>query len=342
MASNSNRKSFWKRPEGKTGIIFLLVLGSLLLIGVGAILPYLGFLFRNAIGATILMTVLAGLVYTVLDSRTRNLAWYLYKSAMRTITSWFVQIDPIAILKGYVEHLRKNLFEMERQINKLRGQMHKLKEIIVKNQREISNNLNLASEARSANQENVMILKTRKAGRLKESNLRLEDLYNKMEVLYRVLTKMRENSAILKEDIEDQVMVKEQELKAMQASNSAMKSAMSILSGDPDKRATFDAAMEAITEDVAGKVGEMENFMQLSSKFMESIDLQNGVFEEDGLRMLEEWEQNAVSKILGKDKDTLLLQAKDQNDVLDLNAPLKEPLRESGHKNQYDSFFDLD
>ena len=114
-----------------------------------------------------------------------------------------------------------------------------------------------------------MILKSRQAGRLSESNLKLEDLYRKMEILYRVLTKMYENSQVLMEDIQDQVMVKEQERKAIHASYGAMKSAMSIMSGDPDKRAMFDMAMESIAEDVAGKVGEMEQFMEIFKTMMQ-------------------------------------------------------------------------
>jgi hypothetical protein len=218
--------------------------------------------------------------------------------------------------------------------------MHKLNEIIHNNKKQIQSNLKLASKAKENNKQSMMILKSRKAGRLKESNMRLEDLYKKMEVLYRVLTKMYENSQILMEDIKDQVEVKEQERKAIRASHSAMSSAMSIISGDPDKRAMFDAAMEAVTDDVSKKVGEMERFMEMSANFMDSVDLQNGVFEEEGLKMLEKWEQEGVSLILGEEKGNLLLQANNDADVLDLDAPIKEPIRQTGQKNQYDSFFD--
>jgi len=103
----------------------------------------------------------------------------------------------------------------------------------------------------------------------------------------------------------------------------------------------FDAAMEAITDDVANKVGEMDRFMEVSSNFMNSIDLQNGIFEEDGLKMLEKWEKESTSLILGEDeKQTLLSQAANDNEVLDLDQPIKEPVRQKGHQNQYDSFFD--
>ena len=78
---------------------------------------------------------------------------------------------------------------------------------------------------------------------------------------------------------------------------------MSIISGDSDKRAMFDMALEAIADDVANKVGEMERFMDMSESFMNSVDLQNGIFEEEGLKMLEKWEKEGVSAILGSQKE---------------------------------------
>ncbi len=333
-------KSFWKRPEGVTGMIFLggIVIGGGYLLYQA--LPYLISLTSNILVLAGLLMVLAAIIYMVLDPKMRNLVWYMYKSVMRWVTGLFVQIDPIGILKSYVEDLEDNLRKMNKQIAQLRGQMHKLKEIIFNNKKQIESNLNLASKAKEKNKQAIMILKSRKAGRLKESNVRLEDLYKKMEILYRVLTKMYENSEILKEDIKDQVAVKEQERKAIRASHSAMKSAMSIISGDPDKRAMFDAAMERITDDVSEKVGEMERFMEMSANFMDSVDLQNGVFEEEGLKMLEKWEKEGVSLILGEEKETLLLKANSEEEILDLDAPVAKPVREEGHRNQYDSFFD--
>ncbi|MFT4686812.1 MAG: putative nucleic acid-binding Zn-ribbon protein [Neolewinella sp.] len=331
-------KSFWKKPEGITGLLFL----AAIIGGVGFLafaLPWATILANTAyMVATI--AALGVLIYMVLDPKMRNLVFYGYKSIMRVITGAFVQIDPIGILKTYVEELQNNLRKMNKQISQLRAQMHKLKELIVNNEREIKNNLQIAGKAKETNKRNVMILKSRRAGRLKDSNMRLEELYKKMEVLYRVLTKMYENSQILAEDIKDQVMVKEQERKAIHASHGAMTSAMSVINGDPDQRAMFDMAMDNITEDVANKVGEMERFMEMSANFMDSVDLQNGVFEEEGMQMLEQWEKESTSLLLGEEKDQLLLQAQSDSEVLDLDAPVPERARQSGGKNQYDSFFD--
>ncbi len=334
------RKTFWKRPEGVTGAIFAagLVLGGGFLLYKA--LPFLIGLASNILVLSGMLLVLGAIIYMVLDPKMRNLVWYMYKGMMRWITGMFVQIDPIGILKSYIDDLKNNLRKMNKQISQLRGQMHKLKEIIHNNKRQIQSNLNLASKAREKDKQSIMILKSRKAGRLKESNLRLEDLYKKMEVLYRVLTKMYENSEVMMEDIKDQVEVKDQERKAIHASHSAMKSAMNIIAGDQDQRYMFDMALEAIADDVSQKVGEMERFMDMSSSFMDSVDLQNGIFEEDGLKMLEKWEKEGVSLILGSEKDTLVLQANSDDEVLDLNTPVKKPIRAEGHTNQYDNLFE--
>lgn len=332
-------KSFWKRPEGVTGALFLgaLLIGGGVIItsALGAILSFLS----TTIGLVVGLLVLGTIIFMALDSKVRSLVWYMYKSVMRWVTGLFIQIDPIAILKSYVDDLKDNLKKMNKQIHQLRGQMHKLKEMITNNQKAIASNLDLASKAKAKNKQAQMILKSRKAGRLKESNMRLEDLYRKMEILYRVLTKMYENSEILMEDVQDQVMVKEQERKAIRASHSAIKSAMNIIKGDSDKRAMFDQAMEAIADDVSQKVGEMERFMEVSESFMQSVDLQNGVFEEEGLKMLEKWENEGASLLLGTEKQHLLDQAADDEDVLDLSSPIKQP-EKIERRNQYDSLFD--
>ena len=338
MTTNKT-KPFWTRPEGVTGGLFLAALifggGNLVLSSLAAIVSFV----MTTLGAFISLMVLGTIVFMALDGKTRTLLSYMYKSAMRWITGLFIQIDPIGILKSYIEDLKSNLTKMNRQIAQLRGQMHQLKEIILNNKKEIDSNLNMASQAAEVNKQAQMLLKSRKAGRLKDSNLKLEDLYSKMEVLYRVLSKMYENSEILVEDVQDQVMVKEQERKAILASNSAMKSAMSVIKGDPDKKAMFDAALESIADDVSQKVGEMERFMEVSQGFMQSIDLQNGIFEEEGLKMLEKWENETVSLLLGGEKENLILKSQDENDILDLNAPIKHP-EKVGRTNQYDNLFE--
>jgi len=331
---DGNPKTFLQRPEGKAG---LLVGAGILVGGVYLLyqaLPYLIKLAENTLYLSGMLIVLGALLYMVFDPKMRNLVWYMYKSVMRTITGWFVQIDPIGILKSYIEDLENNLKKMGTQIGNLKGQMRKLLNIMEQNKASIDMNLKMASKAKEMEKDQHMVLSSRKAARLTDTNEKYQVLYQKMEILYRILTKMYSNSEILLEDTRDQVKVKEQERAAIRASHSAMKSAMNIISGNSDKRAMFDQAMESIADDVAMKVGEMERFMEMSTNFMDSIDLQNAVFEEDGMRMLEQWEKDSTLMLIGN---------KDQkSSTLDLNASKRERevIEQRKENNDYDKFFE--
>ena len=332
-------KSFWRKPEGVTGAVFLIALlgGAAWL--VTSFLPAIIGLTSSLLGLAGIIMVLGLLIFMALDSKARALVGYMYKSFMRWITGLFIEINPIAILKNYVAEMTGNLKKMNKQILKLRGQMHKLKELMLNNEKTINDHLNQANQAKKEENRQVVIIKSRKAGRLKESNMKYDQLYRKMEVLYKVLKKMYDNSAILKEDVADQVEIKEQELKAMRASHSAMSSAMSVIKGDKDKRAMFEMALEAVTEGVSAKVGEMERFMEVSEGFMNSIDLQNGIFEEEGLKMLEKWEKEN-SLLLMDEKDSLLLEDGNSEGTLDLNEQMVSKERVAERVNQYDDLFD--
>jgi hypothetical protein len=321
-------KSFWKRPEGATGTVFLIAVLAALGFVVVNFLPAIIALASNVLYLAVMILALGAIIYMVLDPKMRALVGYMYKSVMRWLTSMFVTIDPIGILKNYVDDLEDNLRKMSTQIGNIRGQMRKLKTLMEENSSEINNSLKLAQKAKEQGVQNQMVLSSRKAARLKETNEKYQALYSKMEILSRVLAKMYQNSEILLEDTKDQVKLKEVERKAIRASHSAMKSAMSVISGDADKRALFDMALEEIADDVAQKVGEMEHFMEMSSNFMNSVDLQNGVFEEEGLKMLDEWER----------KSTLLLMG-GKDETLDLNKAPETHTRTQGEKGSYDNLF---
>lgn len=337
MSQPGKSKSFWSKPEGVVGALFLAggaALAAYLVMSFGLVIY--SFL-QTTIGTVLGLSVLGLIIFMAIDGKTRKLVGYLYQSFMRWITGLFIKIDPMSIIKGYLDDLKYNLKKMNIQIGKLRGQKHKLMELIHQNTQQIKSNMEMATQAKSSKDEKVLILKTRKAGRLRDSNVKLTDLLKKMEIMQRVLTKMRDNSSILIEDTEDQVRIKEQEQKAILASHSAMKSAMNIIKGDPDKKAMFDQAMGVIADDVSMKVGEMEKFMDMSEDFMQSIDIQNGIFEEKGMKMLEKWEKESTSMLLGEAKQDILDEV-NQEDILDLSQKPKQTVKVKS--NDYDDFFD--
>jgi hypothetical protein len=295
LPSKMTKKTFWQRPEGVTGTLFL----AAIIVGGGALLyrllPFIITLLQNALHAALLFAGLGAVLYILLDKKFRTLVWYMYKSVMRWVTGLFVQINPIAILETYIDYLHKNLEEMNGHIGRLKGQMSKLKTLMDTNAGEMKENLDIAEQAKKKGNMELVAVNTRQYGRLEETNKRYNDLYGKMEILYKVLSKIHKNSGYLVKDVENEIRMKKQEREAIRAGYSALKHAMNILKGDPDKKMMFDQAMEAIVDDVSYKVGEMERFIEISADFIDSIDLQNGVYQQRGLELLEKMEKQGIA-----------------------------------------------
>lgn len=290
--------SFWSKKEGKFGLGFILALvalGGVLLWKFGALL--LG-LLTNAIGIAIAGVVLFALLYVVFSKEFRTNMWYIFKWLMRKMAGLVYNLDPIATVKIYIQYLKDNLVNMEVQIRKLKGQMEYLNEMITKNKREVENSFKIMKQAQKVGNKGELYLRSRKAGRLNQSNIQLGDLYTKMAKLYKVLVKMYEASGYIVADMEDEVQVTEQRYKALETGYNAMRSGMQALVGDENKRAIYEAAMGKIEESCASRVGEMERFMEMSKTFIDGVDLQNMMYEEDALTMLDEWEKNGYDSMM--------------------------------------------
>ena len=319
-------KSFFQRPEGKTGILF--IVAGLLAAGWGlyVALPFLIVLLTNAIHAAALAGVLALMVFLVLDKRVRTLASYGFRSLMRAITGLVIEIDPIGILKGYVEDTRKRLETMQRSMGDLEGQKKKLKAIIDKNERDRVQSLQTAKVAheKGAEYKASFVLQSRQAGRLQKSNITLQALYNKMQTMSKVLKKMHDAADFMATDLEQEVQVKESERNAIVASYNAFTSARKIIAGDTDQKALFDQAMEHLANDYAMKVGEIELFMEMSEGFIKSVDLENGVYEQDALDQFEQWEKKADQLLLNPPNTPQRVESDDKVRVSGLGEELEE------------------
>ena len=292
-------KSFWKKPEGKTGMIVaggVVVGGGILLYKA---LPFIITLLENTLYASLLGVAALVVTSPLWSSKMRALTSYMFRSAMRKVTGLFVEIDPIGILLNYVEDLKKSLRTMDGQIGNLRGQITGLERIIATNAAEAEKSLKLAGQAQKQGQKSAFVLQARKQGRLEQSNMTLQGLLNKMQALYKLMTKLRETSDVMVQDMESEVDVKTKERNAIRASYGAFTAALKVMRGDPDRRALFDQAMDHLADDYASKVGEIENFMDVSKGFIASVDLENGVFEEEALEKLNMLETRTEQFLLG-------------------------------------------
>lgn len=327
----TSMKSFWQRPEGKTGAIVAtgaVVGGGVLLYKA---LPYIIVMLQNTIYACLLAFGALILTSPLWSEKVRLLIRYFFMSAMRKLTGLFVEIDPIGILKNYVEDLRKSLGKMNENIASLRGHITKLKGNISKNEEEAEKCLKLSKAAQDKKNLSALRVNARQHERLLASNRNLNALLTKLEATYAVLCKLREASDMMVQDMENEIVVKEAEYRSMAAGHSAFKSAMKIMRGEDAARGLYDQAMDHLADDYAQKVGEIEDFLETSKGFLATVDLENQIDEMAVMEKLNQMEAQAHKLMLPAPKkddafptltverrEPVLVERRQSSDVQDL------------------------
>jgi len=307
-------KTFWEKPEGKTGMVAIAALVGALGYGLFLALPFLLTLVGNTIALVGMGAVLAGMLYVLMNKNFQNLMSFGFKLVMKKLTSLFVRIDPIAIMEIYIENLKESYSKMRKQVSLIRGQIATLREKIAKQNMEIDNNLKLASKAYEKNDKKNTVLNARQAERVRKSNVNLNDLLVKMEKMHDMLNHTAENADFLIQDMQAEVALKKDERDVIYAGYSAISSARKIFQGDADKVAIFEESIEVLAADLGSKVGEMEEFMDGSKFIMDSIDLQNDVYNEEGLKLLEQWESKSDSLLVNTSKSVGVTKVKNTLD----------------------------
>lgn len=303
--SDYTPKSFWDKTEGKVGIggvvAIIGLIGFLLFTNIAWIIS----LLQNTLHTIFLLVAVAATLYVVLDKRTRTLLANVYKSIIRFLTGIFVTIDPIGILKNYLDDLRSKESEVNKQVASLKGEIGKIRRLIKENENTISKNQKMAIAAQKSGASTQVVLAVRKAGRKQNFNKSLAEVEERMNKLYQVLKKVSENVAFFIEDLDDEIATREAEYKAIKAGHSAIKGAMGVFSSVSEEE-LFNQAMDFVVEETGRRIGEIEYFLEVSEKFMAGIDLENYMFELEGLELLENWEKEQSTLISDKDKGDLL------------------------------------
>jgi phage shock protein A len=277
-------KGFFERPEGRTGMIFIFIGILGFLFAGNYLMPFIIAALANTLYAAFLGGTLFALIALVMNNKVRALAGAMFKSAMRALTSFFITIDPIGILKNYLDDMDERLQAIADNIGKLNGQKKKLDRTIAEERQIAEDAMHMANAAKKNNNQVAIAANARKAARSQDFIKKLQTISEKMEFLGRILMKMRNSVSFLRDDTADQIRILEMEYKSVKAAHKAMKSA--------EAKELFEQSAEFLAEDIANKLGEMETFMELSEGFMMNVDLQNGVWDEKGLAMLESFEQN--------------------------------------------------
>lgn len=333
--SSMSPKSFWDKKEGKIAkyVNWAILIGGgyLLYSTIGTIMV----LLENTLLACIMGGALMGIVFLAQDHRFRNFLSVSYQLIMKKAIGVLVETDPIGLMEISVDKMKAKLESMNSQMGKMEGGIRETESVVAQNKKDIDQRMREAEYAKKNNKQDQVYLKVRGAQRLQEESLSYQDLLGKMKGLYKTLQKMYGIAEVLIADTEDNIKVQKRKRKTLLAGYNAWKSGMSLMSGNPDEMAMFNMAQEFLNEEFDSKMGEIDHFLNMSKNFMDGTDIKNGVIDEAALSMLEDWEKNGESKLLGTNKAMILDQAQQNpNQVLEA-----VPVMASKGSSKYDGVF---
>ena len=341
--SLEDKKKLWTRIFGS---IFLVGILCIVGYGLSIVLPTLLALATNMIYLGIECCVLAALFYViVLDSKFRTTLASGYGLAMYKIAKQLIVLDPIAFLRMGVEKTANNKEKLDKQAGNVNGVLRRLQSDMTKNAETAKQDFSMAKAAEKMNDVDQKIVKMNNVARMEKSNKRLRDTYVTLEKQYRILIQFSKRSALLIEDMNNEVNCMEAEYNAINAASSAFEAAKSLMVGTPNERASKELAMSALADNYSSKMGEIENFMNVSSDMLKQLDLQSAVLNDRGMEIFAEWEKNGESQLLGNDKAVILSQAENPNDIIDLDAdhsavPVRSTPVSSKPGSKYNNMFD--
>jgi len=288
---DGSKRSYWSKPEGITSLLFLGAAGAFGLYYWNKITAFLIEVTQNTLYLGFLMAVLALVIFLFTSKDVRTAVFFLFKTLMRNITGLVIKLDPIAIMKIYIDDLKEKREKMQGQINTLAGQLVKLNKNINENNEQIKQKFAEANKAstmldRPGMKETASLATIEGAG-LQEMNEKLFPLQRNMKTVLEFMEKVNKSADYIIKETEIKVKLKEAEYRIVKESSNTLRTAVSIFKGNPVKKFYFDESMEYIQDDMSQKLGEMKRAMDLSLDFINGVDVQNGLLSDKGQAMLE-------------------------------------------------------
>jgi hypothetical protein len=277
-------KSYWKRPGGKFGIFA--GIGILAVIGY-YVLPIMSTIVWNTLNFGIALTCLALFLFAVTNRKLRLSLFYFYEILMKKLVGLVIELDPFIIAEDYLGDMVEQREKLYTQSTEVDAQKEKIEMKIKEKKDEINKLMMKAQTAKEKNMMPELGNATRQIGRLNEYIAQLTPIRDNLFRIGDYLTKIHKNSAYLIEDAKNELELKKDLYKSVTSGNQALSSALKIFKGDPEKKLLVEQSMEFLKEDIAGKLANMKKAISYSSDFMQSIDLDNATYEKEGLKLLE-------------------------------------------------------
>lgn len=215
------------------------------------------------------------------------MVWMQYKRLCRLITSGFIKMDPLSIMKGYLEYIVKKKSNLDNIRVKLQGREVKLERMIADLNKGITTNKKLGQAAltnkdtKQASQYGNFIAADKQSLEL------YTPLYDRIHANRIFLDELSENWGYSIESLAREIDRKEEEYKALKEAVRALKEAQSFAEANEATR-LYQESLKALEENVSQKIAYIQDFETKSKKVMSSINNEKAMRSAEGMEALKE------------------------------------------------------
>jgi hypothetical protein len=284
------RRTFWQRPEGKVGMGIMTALGVALAWGFVKLLPTLIQIAENTLYLAFLVGALA-LVYAMVFvwDRPRTLFFYALQMISRWVTSNFVELDPVSILKSFVRQMKQRREIIQDRMGRIVGVKRMVEAKVAKSDKERQQALRLAQAAKSTADEDGLNAHAEIAARRTRDIEEYQAMLAQVESIEGLLKRVLRRADYHIQTAEDEANQLADKHTITGAVASATAAAQGIF-GDSDLAEVRDMAAERIRDDYEKRLGELQSLIDLTD-FDKAVDLNQMAFRTEGLAQLAEAEK---------------------------------------------------
>jgi hypothetical protein len=288
------KRTFWQKPEGKVGAGIMAALGVAMAWGFVKALPLLIQIAENTLYLAFLIGMLVMLYCMVFVwDRPRTLLFYMLQMVSRWITSNFVELDPVAILKSFVTQMEKRREVIQDRLARIVGVRRMVEAKVAKSEKERQDALRLAKAAKATHDDDGLNahaeIAARRARDIEEYRSMLGQMQNIEKLLQRVMRRADYHIQTARDEA-NQLADKHTITGAVASATAAAQG----IFGDSDLAEVRDMAADRIRENYEARLGELQTLIDLTD-FDHAVDLNQMAFRQEGLAQLLEAEKKVTA-----------------------------------------------
>jgi hypothetical protein len=321
---NITKKSYWDRPDGKVGII-----AGIFLAGYAGLklLPILTAIVWNTINFGIACGVGFALFMLVSNRKFRLSVGYLYEIFFKALTGFVIQLDPFIIAESYIQDMEKEQRNLKNKIVEILGQKENLTDTLNKNKKQISRKESEYQLGVERNDRVLIETSQVEIGELISFNDSITLILNDIIVVSEQLQQLDENATIAIKNAKTTLNNTKIKYDTLLKGNSALKSALSIINGDPDKKQMLEMSAEQLQITMSNQLAQMKLGIKEGEKHLKQAALNRAIDAKEGEKYMQQ-----------------RLQEKNNNSISmnQLTSKVSNPIKNTSTDNKtYDKFDEL-